>query len=164
MPWRTIHQEALLIMPSHTAETALTKSMPTWRTGDNRWIPSDNKIQGKGETVLDQNTTELWQASQQTDCCKLLVVFLSIVVFFLDIRETRRGALRRSLKGDNEIALQMFTEISSQAWRAVWEEHESTCWNIYPGGKYFIKGVGADVVGCQREVVASLWCIRRERS
>lgn len=58
--------------------------------------------------------------------------------------------------GDGEIALQMFTEIPSQARRAVWEEHEGTCLNIYH------MGVEAGAVGYQREVMASHWYIGEE--
>lgn len=58
--------------------------------------------------------------------------------------------------GDGEIALQMFTEIPSQARRAVWEEHEGTCLNIYH------MGVEAGAVGYQREVMASHWYIGGE--
>lgn len=36
----------------------------------------------------------------------------------------------------------------------MWEEREGTCLNIYR------VGVEAGVVGYQREVMASLWCIR----
>lgn len=72
---------------------------------------------------MGQNMTELQQAHQQPHHCQIPVTE------FLMLEE--RGVLRRNLKGDNEIALQMFIEISSQAWRAVWEEREGTCSNIY---------------------------------
>lgn len=58
------------------------------------------------------------------------------------------------MKGDNEIALQMFTEIPSQARRKMWEEHGGICLNICH------MGVEADIVGYQREMIASPGCSR----
>lgn len=86
-----MHQEAFLI---DRATQQRDKPTQTGEKADNRWIQSDSKIQGNSERVLIQNMTELPWAHQEP------------------VSE-EGGVLRRNLKGDNEIALQMFTVIPS---------------------------------------------------